>query len=471
LRSPRFVIAGLFTLQLAAVCPAPAAEPRAARLGEVSQAIEALAAAVSPAVVEIAVSGVGPSEGMEASGVVGQRRQTGSGVLLSADGEIVTNAHVIAGARRIVVTVAMPPDPPFPGRSILRPAGRRLEARVVGVDLETDLALLDIAIERTPFLRFGDSDLLRPGQLVVAVGSPLGLENSVTLGVVSAVGRQLEPESRMAWVQTDAPINPGNSGGALVNAAGELVGISTLIFSQSGGSEGIGFASPSNIVRHVVEQLRDFGAVRRGDVGATAQTITPAIATALGLDRTWGVILSDVRPRGPAEAAGLRPGDVVLELDGKVMENGRQLDVNLYRSAPGSQARFLIQRAGQQRTVTVAVSERENDPARFAAMVSRAESAVPRLGIHALEIEPQIAQMIPWLREPGGVIVAALSMNAPWSEDGGLRAGDVIHRANGKAVPTLAALRSLVDAQSAGAPLVLHVNRQGTLHFVTLELE
>lgn len=465
------MIAGLLALLITLPSSGTAAETRISRLAETSQAIETLAANVSPTVVEIAVSGIGSLQGMEASGTVEQRRQTGSGVLLSADGEIVTNAHVVAGARRIVVTVPIPPDPPFPGRSIIRPAGRRLEARVVGIDLETDLALLDVEIERAPFLKFGDSDLLRPGQLVVAVGSPLGLENSVTLGVVSAVGRQLEPESRMAWVQTDAPINPGNSGGALVNAAGELVGISTLIFSQSGGSEGIGFASPSNIVRHVVEQLRASGVVRRGDVGATAQTITPAIAAALGLDRTWGVILSDVRPRGPAEEAGLRPGDLVLELDGKVMENGRQLDVNLYRSAPGSQARFLIQRGGQQRTVTVAVSERENDPARFAGMVSRAESEVPRLGILALEIEPQIAQLIPRLREPGGVIVAALMPQVPWADDGGLRAGDVIHRANGKAVPTLAALRTFIDSQPAGKPLVLHVNRQGTLRYVTLELE
>jgi serine protease Do len=470
LRSLRLVIGTLLVLILATPSR-PAAQPRPARLAEVSQALESLASTVSPAVVEIAVSGVGPLEESEGTGFVAPRRQGGSGVLVSADGEIVTNAHVVAGARRVVVTLPMPPDPPFPGRSILKPAGRRLEARIVGVDLETDLALLRVEADRTPSLPFGDSDALRPGQLVVAVGSPLGLENSVTLGVVSAIGRQLEPESRMVYVQTDAPINPGNSGGALVNASGELVGINTLIFSRSGGSEGIGFAAPSNIVRYVVEQLRKNGVVRRGDVGAIAQTITPALAAGLGLARTWGAILSDVRPGGPADQAGLHAGDLVIELDGKVIENGRQLDVNLYRRPPGSVVQFHIERAGNRRTTPVTVAEREHDPARFAAMVSRPENAVPRLGILALEIEPRVASLVPWLREPTGVLVAALTPQAPWSEDGGLSPGDVIQRANGRAVTTLAALRTLADAHAAGAPLVLHVNRQGTLRYVTLELE
>jgi S1-C subfamily serine protease len=161
----------------------------------------------------------------------------------------------------------------------------------------------------------------------------------------------------------------------------------------------------------------------------------------------------------------------VLEVDGKPMENGRQLDVNLYRRAPGSVVQFHIERAGNRRTVPVTVSERPRDPARFAAMVSRGESAVPRLAIQALELDPNLATLVPWVREPNGVIVARLIPGAPWSEDGGLEAGDVIHRVNGKPVATLAALRTAVDAQAARSPLVLHVNRGGELRYVTVELE
>ena len=463
----------LLVSMLAIAAPTRAAEvARPPRLAELSQALDSLAATVSPAVVEIQVISVGPPEGASASsGVLAPRRGGGSGVLISADGDIVTNAHVVTGARRIFVTLPASGDKAAPGRSILKPAGRRVDARLVGVDQETDLALLQVETEKAPFLKLGDSDALRPGQVVVTVGSPFGLENSVTMGIVSAVGRQLEPEARMVWIQTDAPINPGNSGGALVNVAGELVGINSMIYSRSGGNEGIGFAAPSNIVRHVVDQLRNFGMVRRGEIGVTAQTITPALAAGLGLDRTWGAILADVDPRGPAHAAGLRPGDIVLELDGKPIENGRQLDVNRDRRAPGSAARVHIMRAGQTRTVSVAVGERESDPGRFIAKVSGSESAVARLGILGLDVSPEVAPLLPWLRERSGVVVAALTPQPPWSEDGGLRPGDVIHRANGQEMTTLAALRAFADSQPAGKTVVLHVNRQGTLRYVTVELD
>ncbi len=238
-------------------------------------------------------------------------------------GYIVTNAHVVQGAHRVQVQVQSPRREGQ--RSVLRPRPRLLTARIVAVDEETDLAVLKVDEAGLPAVTLADSDTVHPGQIVLAFGSPLGLDSSVTMGVVSAVARQLEADDPMIYIQTDASINPGNSGGPLVDAEGRVIGINTLILSQSGGNEGLGFAAPSNIVRHVFEQVRRFGRVRRGQIGVRAQTITPALAEGLSLTRDWGVVLGDVFPDGPAAKAGLQVGDVVETLDGKPMENGRQL--------------------------------------------------------------------------------------------------------------------------------------------------
>ncbi len=275
-----------------------------AALNDLSGSLSTLAAQVSPTVVQIFTTtfevgqGVVPTSG----DLLTTQRGSGSGVILDAAGYIVTNAHVVRGARRIqveLVSAARAGE----GGSILRARGRRVGAQLVGADQETDLAVLKVQDPTLDLvaLPIGDSDDLRLGQLVLGLGSPLGFENSVSLGVVSAVARQLTPEDPMIYVQTDAPINPGSSGGPLVNTRGELVGINTLIISQSGGHEGIGFAAPSNIVRHVYEQITRLGHVRRGQIGARAQTITPVLAEGLGLSRTWGVVLADVVPGGIAD--------------------------------------------------------------------------------------------------------------------------------------------------------------------------
>jgi len=191
------------------------------------------------------------------------------------------------------------------------------------MDQETDLAVLRIPDRELPFLELGDSDELKQGQLVLAFGSPFGLENSVTLGVVSSVARQFRPEDPVVYIQTDAPINPGNSGGPLVDAHGKVMGINTFIVSQSGGNEGVGFAVPSNIAKNVFTQIRSTGRVARGEIGVYAQTVTSTLAEGLGLSQEWGVVLGDVLPGKPADMTGLKVGDLILALNGKIMENGR----------------------------------------------------------------------------------------------------------------------------------------------------
>jgi serine protease Do len=302
-------------------------------LARLSDDLQALADRVRPSIVQVLVTGYAPAG--EGGALLSTQRGGGSGVILHADGYVVTNAHVIAGARHIEVVVPPPAGPPGGGRSVLKASGRVFGAQVVGIDRETDLAVLLLPEKGLPALSLGDSEAVRPGQLVVAFGSPLGLEGSLSLGVVSAVARQLKPESPMIYLQTDASINPGNSGGPLLDTEGRVVGINTLILSQSGGSEGIGFAAPSNIVRNVFEQIRQGGHVQRGEIGARAQTITAELAAGLGLPRPWGVVIADVAPGGPAAEAGLRIGDLVLSMDGKPMENARQFDVNLYRRSVG----------------------------------------------------------------------------------------------------------------------------------------
>lgn len=444
--------------------------PAPRSLAELSQGLAAVAARVEPAVVEVqATAYAGPSTGAaSAEALLRLERRGGSGVVVSADGYVVTNLHVVEGARRVAVVLAIPPAD-APGRSILRGAGRRFDARVVGTDREADLAVLKVDTVGIASLPFGDSDQLAPGELVLAFGSPLGLTSSVTMGVVSAVARQATPESRMVYLQTDAPINPGNSGGPLVNARGELVGINTFILSQSGGSEGLSFAAPSNIVRHVYEEIRDHGRVRRGEVGLSAQTITPTLAAGLRLARDWGAIVADVVPNGPAARAGIRVGDVLVALDGKPIENGRQFDVNVYRKTLGETIVVELLRGVERVVVRMVVSERPEDPERFAGLATLERNLVKRLGILGLDVDQSVRPYLPWMRRNAGIVVAARAAAAPSNSD--LEPGDVIYEMNGRPVSSLVELRSAVDALRPGDAIVLLVDRRGRLLYLAFEAD
>jgi serine protease Do len=345
-----------------------------------------------------------------------------------------------------------------------------VEAQIVGIDHETDLAVLRISEEELPFLELGDSDEVKQGQLVLAFGSPFGLENSVTLGVVSSVARQLQPEDPVVYIQTDAPINPGNSGGPLVDANGKVMGINTFIVSQSGGSEGVGFAVPSNIAKNVFTQIRSTGRVARGEIGVYAQTITATLAEGLGLSQEWGVVLGDVLPGEPADLTGLKVGDVILTLNGKVMENGRQFDVNLYGHSVGDLVSLDVLRGSQKLTFRVRVIEREDDFGHLVEMVTPENSLVPKLGILGLDIDAQVAKILFPPRKLGGVLVAARSPGSPyWQAE--FLPGDVIYAINGQEITSLATLRARLAELQAGDPVVVQVQRQETLRFIAFEIE
>jgi serine protease Do len=322
-----------------------------------------------------------------------------------------------------------------------------------------------------PALNLADSEKLRQGQVVMAFGNPLGLTNSVSIGVVSSVGRQIRPDDPMIYIQTDAPINPGNSGGPLVSAEGEVVGLNTFILSQSGGSEGIGFAIPSAIVKNVFDQIRKDGHVHRGEIGVSAQSITPELAAGLALKRDWGVILGDVTPDGPADNAGLKPGDIILSLNGKPMENARQFEVNLYRIPLQQKVAVEYMRGPDTLKANVMVAEREDDPFRFLDLVKPQNNTILELGIVGIAITKQLQKVLPETRKPYGIIVAARSGQTEYSGQGGLKLGDVIYSVNGTPIATLDALRSSLKGLKSADPLVLQIERDNKLLYLTLSEE
>jgi serine protease Do len=450
--------------------PGPAAakpQPvlQAPSLREISASFEALASRVRPAVVQIFSTGYARAEENEKgsnTALLSKQTSTGSGVILTADGYIVTNNHVVENARKVEVKL--------PTREGTRAASMTLAAKVVGVDRETDLAVLKIDGKNLATLALGDSSQLRQGELVMAFGNPFGLEGSVSTGVVSSTSRQLKPDDPMAYIQTDAPINPGNSGGPLVDAEGRVVGINTMIYTRSGGSEGIGFAVPSNVVKNVYNQIRKDGHVHRGHIGVGLQSITPTMAKGLALAQDWGVIVSDIEPDGPAKAAGVEIGDVIQSLNGKPVESASQLENEIYGMALKDSVTLALLRDGKTVKVEVPVHEREDDPQRFADMVNPEDNLVPKLGILAVELSEKVADMLPDLRHEYGLVVAARTPNAPYS-GGELETGDVIYEINTAPTLSVKGLREALDKLKPGDAAVLQVERTGRLMYLPLELE
>lgn len=376
-------------------------------------------------------------------------QSAGSGVVIDAEaGLVLTNAHVIADADRITVRLS---------------DGRELPADVLGVDPETDVAALSIEAENLTALILGHSDMLRVGDHVVALGNPFGLEQTVTSGIVSALGRSgLGIEGYESFIQVDAPINPGNSGGALVNLRGELVGINTAIVGPTGGNVGIGFAVPIDIAISVAQRLIIDGEVKRGQIGVIVQDLTPALADALGLEGRTGALVSDVMPGSPAEGAGIEAGDVVVAVDGTAVMGSADLRTRLGLMVPGTEIALAVVRDGEEVERKVVLAARP------------AAAVTPEVPASADEVIPALEGVSLRAVETGaghdgaqpGVMVEMVDP-ASAAAAAGLLPGDVIAAANKREVRTPEDI-ARIAAEAPGEPLLLRVFRGGTAIFIVV---
>jgi serine protease Do len=440
-------------------------------LQKLNQSVDALIKKVSPSVVQILVTGYGPLEEGDhgnTNTIIGRQRAIGSGFVVEESGYIVTNAHVVNGAQRVQVVL-----PNSLAESSLEAALSTrttvVPARIVGVSRELDLAVIKVEAGTLPALPLANYRKLNQGEMVFAFGSPEGLRNSVTMGVVSSVARQIDPDSPTVYIQTDAAINPGNSGGPLVNVNAEVVGVNTFILSQSGGNEGLGFAIPSGVVSVACKQLRKFGHLHRAQIGVGLQTVTPTLAGALNLPRNYGVVISDVLPDSPAMAAGLRIGDVLLAVDGRPAENLPFVAFYFFSLEFGQKVHLDILRGKDRLALDVPVAKPARDMDQVSALADPEKSLVPALGILGVEIDDKIAAMVPDLRDPFGIFVAARSTGA--SVEVPLLAGDVIRTLNGEPMTTLDLLRSALKSLPPGAPVALQIQREQKLLFVSFTLD
>ena len=457
--------------RLAAQKPAPPPSPALESLDRWNQAVDALTRKVWPSVVQILVTGYGTrTEGTrdDVNSVITRQRSSGSGFVIDPEGYIVTNAHVVSGAQRVEVVL-----PPVDAQGAIATAlsGRTpiIPARIVGITTEIDLAVLKVDGAKLPALPLATYRELRQGETVFAFGSPSGLRNTLTHGLVSSVARQTDPDSPLIYIQTDAPINPGNSGGPLVNVRGEVVGVNTFILSNSGGNEGLGFAIPSATARTVFRQLRQYGQLRRQEVGMSLQTITPVMAASLGLARDFGVIVSDVWPRGPAAAGGLQVGDILVSVDGQAAENLPSVNYYFRLRDSTEPVQMLVLRGTTQRELRITAVEEKSEFDSMSSMADPEKHLVPQLGILGLEIDKNIAAIATGLRDPHGIIVMARAAGANAIVP--LQPRDVIRSVNNKPVFTLAQLRDLVQEIKPGTPVTLQVQREGRLTFVSFVFE
>jgi serine protease Do len=379
----------------------------------------------------------------------GPQRQNGvgSGFIIDANGTILTNYHVVGEAEKISITLS---------------DGKHFDAKVIGKDQKTDIAVIKIDAGRDlPAVTLGDSDRLEVGEWVIAIGNPFGLDHTITSGIVSAKGRQIGAGPYDNFIQTDASINPGNSGGPLLNLRGEVVGINTAIFSQTGGNIGIGFAIPTNSVRDLLPQLRDKGRVVRGYLGTTVQKITPEIADSLGLKQRDGALVADVVQGGPAEKAGLKAGDVIVEFDKKEIKDSSDLPAAVARVAPGTSVQLKVARDGKQISLPITVGELKDNE------VAAPAGQEGELGLAVQPLTPEMAQSL-GLERAEGLVVASVKPGSA-ADEAGLRSGDVITQVNRRPVKNLADYNREISRSEKGKSVLFLVRRGESSVFLALK--
>jgi Do/DeqQ family serine protease len=458
----------LFTLGSGAAAPAAQPSESQARSVAPMPSLAPMIRRVSPSVVSIGIQGTVREQGQrnpllddpffrrffnvppDAGARERPFQSAGAGVVVdAAQGYIITNAHVVESARDITVTLS---------------DQREFPAKLIGSDPQTDIAVIQIKAEALSQIGFGDSDALEPGDYVAAIGNPFGLQQSVSYGIVSALGRSgMNPDGFESLIQTDASINPGNSGGALVNLRGELIGINNMILSRSGGNIGIGFAIPVNMARSVMDQLIKYGSVKRGQLGVTIAPVTPDIAQALGIASNGGALITQVAKESAAARANLQAGDVVTALNGRKVKSAAELRNAIGLLRVGDKVQIALLRDGQARSVTAEIA----DPAAVTTAAASNEPGSLPEGAQHRSLEGAELDDAP--DNGGGVLVRNVAANSR-AASAGLRQGDVVVAANGVRIANAAALSTAWRAAAArgGSTLVLQVRRSGDITILVL---
>ncbi|HEY2385635.1 MAG TPA: DegQ family serine endoprotease [Candidatus Binatia bacterium] len=377
-----------------------------------------------------------------------RQRSLGSGFIVATDGEILTNNHVVENADEIIVRLDN---------------GKEYKATLLGKDAKTDIALLRIEnVSDLKAVTLGDSDSLRVGEWVMAIGNPFGLDHTVTSGIVSAKGRFIGAGNYDDYIQTDAAINPGNSGGPLLNLRGEVVGINSAIFSRTGGNIGIGFAVPINIAKELVPQLKDKGKVTRGWLGVLIQKITPDIAQSLGIDEAHGALVADVVKDGPALAAGLKVGDVIVEFDGHPVHDSNELPLMVARTPIGKTVSVKVLRDKDTKDMSVTIAELKDED-----LASAGKAEGEKLGLTVQTLTPEIAQDL-GVTDVKGVVVTAVESGGA-AEDAGLRRGDIILEVNRQAIEDVGEYRKQIQAADKTRNVLFLVRRGDNTIFLAVK--
>ena len=378
-----------------------------------------------------------------------ERQSLGSGFIISADGYVMTNAHVVQDADEILVRLN---------------DRRELSAELIGSDTQTDVALLKIDANNLPVLNLGDSDELKVGEWVAAIGSPFGFDHSVTAGIVSAINRTLPRDAYVPFIQTDVAINPGNSGGPLFNLQGEVVGINSQIFTRSGGFMGLSFAIPINVAMDVADQLREDGHVNRGWLGVMIQPVSQDLAESFGMSKAIGALIADLDPEGPAAQGGLQAGDVIIEVNGEEVDRSSTLPRLIGRVAPGNDVELTLMRDGEQVSETVELGSWPD--MNEATSAANSDSQV-RLGVAVAEVDQAMRER---LNINGGVVVSQVEPNSVAAQ-AGLRAGDILVSIDLRSVASADELMRIVEELPNDRAIPVRLYRDGRSLFVALRLE